>query len=276
MAAFKDIEYGSDGPVRILFCTSGGAFGTRVLRRLLDSGRVQVTGVVLSTRILSPRYGWLRGACAQIRRSGPRYALYLWAATDLAEALGGSVRNLARRHGIPVHCTRDINAPEGLAFVAGGMADLLLTAFFNQRVGARVRSATRRGGINIHPGRLPELRGVDPVFFAKLRGGTDFCVTLHELAEDFDTGPILATAEMTTAPGDSVFRDTLGLFRRGADLLLERLDEGQWRRGGRPQPPGGAYDSWPSPVEVRDLGRRGVSLMRWRDLLALVRSRIGA
>jgi methionyl-tRNA formyltransferase len=268
----------ADARVKTILCTSGGLFGGLVLGRLLAGERIQVVGIVLSTRVLRRRYGWLRGAVEQIRLSGIGYALYLWCATSLADLLGrlspaGSLHSLAKRHGIPVLATRDINAPEGLAFLAGLAPDLLLSAFFNQRLGEAARTLPRAGALNIHPSPLPEFRGVDPVLFARLRGAAHLGVSLHRLTDEFDAGAILARETCPVRPNDSLLKATARLFRKGADLVLANLESITQGFPGEPQPEGGGYDSWPRPAEVRDLRRRGVRLVRWRDLLDLPRGR---
>jgi methionyl-tRNA formyltransferase len=264
-------------PLRIVLCTSGGAFGTLVLRRLLASERVRVVGIVVSTRVLKARYGWLRGACEQIRQSGAAYAAYLWAATSLfdlaaAGSGAGSVAFLARRQGIPVFRTRDVNTPPGLAFVARQKPDLLLSAFFNQKLGAAVRAIPGAGAANIHPSLLPDCKGVDPVFFGRLRSAERFGVSLHALAEEFDAGAVFLRQELRPEPGESVFRTTARLFDRGAELLLENLESFRSGAPGQPQEAGGSYDSWPVPADVRALRRRGVPLIRLRDFDLVVRA----
>jgi len=259
-----------------VLCTSGGIYGRLVLDRLLASRRIEVVGIVLSTRILSPRFGWLRGAVAQIRRSGFSYAFYLWSATSLADLLGGlapagSLPGLARRHRIPVLATRDINDREGLAFLVEAAPDLLVSAFFNQRIGAAARNLPRAGAANIHPSPLPDYRGVDPVFFAMGDGAPELGVSLHRLTDEFDAGEILARETRPLRPGDSLLRATAESFRRGAELLLENLDRIAAGLPGTAQPTGGRYDSWPTPEDVRDFRRRKLRLLKPGDLPELLR-----
>jgi methionyl-tRNA formyltransferase len=73
--------------LRTVFCTCGGLFGALVLRRLRASDRLEICGIIRSVRVLDPRFGFLRGALAQIRRSGVAYALYLWCTTTLTDWL---------------------------------------------------------------------------------------------------------------------------------------------------------------------------------------------
>lgn len=238
--------------MKLVLCTSGGAPGAAVLRELLQSKEVQVAGVVRSTRVLSPRYGFLRGALEQWRRSGLAYTAYLGCA--LLTRLPG---------GAPVHATRDINDAASRAFVEGLAPELLVTAFFNQRVGAWIHVKSQ--GVNLHPSLLPSLRGTDPVFRAFARGERRLGVTLHRLAPELDAGEIIAQREAPLVEDESVLGATVRLYRLGARLLLDSLGK---MNQGKPQPPGGDYASWPTADEVAQLRRKGVRLMRLRDLRA--------
>ncbi|MFO1417411.1 MAG: formyltransferase family protein [Methylotetracoccus sp.] len=252
-----------------------------MLRTLLRCEHADITGIMLSSRVLRRRYGWLRGAVEQIRLSGLAYALYLWAATGLADALGrfgraGAVASLAARSGIPTLLTRDVNGPNELGFVRSVRPDLLISAFFNQRIGPELTAIPRSGCINIHPSPLPEFRGVDPVFFSRLRDADRWGVTVHRIDDDFDTGAMLFQ-RLVDPPGtgDSVLRTTAHLFRRGSELIAEHLEELATGPTGHCQRAGGSYDSWPTAAAVRALHAKGIALARWTDLIAIARGCLG-
>ncbi len=265
-------------PTRVVFCTSGGIHGWLVLDRLLCCDRIRIVGVVLSSRVLRPGYSPLRGACEQIRTSGVRYALYLWATTGLADALlatsgRGNIRQRSRRAGIPICTTRDINGAEEQRFLRELRPDLLLTAFFNQLVSPPVYAIPSVGAINIHPSLLPDYRGVDPVFFARLRGSPTLGVSVHRLDAGFDTGNLLVTEAVPVIADESVLKTTARLFRRGAERLVDRLDAIIEGVPGSPQTAAGRYDSWPTPGEVAALRRSETALLHPSDLGAIATGR---
>ena len=258
-------------PVRTLLCTSGGLFGALVLRRLLRCRELSVVGVVYSTRILKPNYGFLRGAWEQQRRSGLAYTLYLGCATALAEWLsdlrsGGSVPRIAAVRGIPLLQTRDVNAAAGMEFVAAAAPDLLISSFFNQLLAPALLAIPRAAAINIHPSLLPDGAGVDPVFHAMLRRQPTLGVTIHHLSAQFDRGNVLLQAAQPHRPGTSVFRATAQLYARGAELLADGLAAIVAGDPGTPQPAGGTYDSWPTRGQVRRLRTGGACLISLWDL----------
>jgi methionyl-tRNA formyltransferase len=259
--------------MRVVFCSSGGLHGSLVLARLLQCRELQVAGIVRSTRILSPRHGFLRGAWEQTARSGAAYAFYLWCSTSLSEWLcarsGSSMPLLAAAHGIPVLRTRDVNAGEGIDFVARLRPDLIVSAFFNQRFSPALLGLPTVAALNIHPSLLPDFKGVDPVFHARLRGAGRLGVTVHHMAPDLDTGNILVQGEVPLPPSSSVFRASAALFDAGAAMLgsaLARIAAGD---RGTPQRGSGSYDGWPRPETVRRLRRSGVALVRLSDMMAI-------
>ncbi len=256
-------------PVRVLLCTSGGLQGARVMRRLAADERVLLVGVVQSTRVFGRTDGLLKGAFRLLRASGLAYLTYLWASTGLADLLGRySVKRQAACLGCQIHHTRDINDAHSQGYIAQCAPELLVSAFFNQRIDLSVFAGMAAGAVNIHPSLLPALRGVDPVFFGRLRGQFPLGVSLHRIAAELDTGQVIAQASVELPPDSSVLAATGLLFERGAELLLDHLDGIVAGDAGSPQVGSGNYDSWPAVEQVAALKRRGVSLWRWRDLLA--------
>ena len=261
-------------PVRVLFCGCEGLFSALVLAQLLVRRDVEVVGVIRSTRLLRARYGFLRGAWHQVRQSGVAYAFYLWVATRWTEVLSRcSLRRLVRRRAIPVLATRNVNDATGLAFAAAARPDVLVSAFFNQRMGDDLLRLPGSAAVNIHPSLLPELKGVDPVFFARLRGAPRLGVTLHQLERDLDTGRILVQQPLAVPASESLFRTTARLFALGGRLVATQLGHGLTRDSGSPQRGTGSYDSWPSAAQVALMRRRGTALFRLGDLIWA--SRIG-
>jgi methionyl-tRNA formyltransferase len=267
----------SAGPVRLrtVLCTCGGLYGALVLHRLRACERLEICAVIRSSRVLDPRFGFLRGAAAQIRRSGPIYALYLWCVTTLADWLCavagiGAVPTRGAAPGLPVLTTRNINDAEGLRFLAACAPDLLVSAFFNQRVHAPALALPKRGCLNIHPSLLPEAKGVDPVF-QSLLNGAPLGVTVHFMTPELDAGRIVAQRPIEGPARASVFATTALLFREGAELLAQALEAIAGGATGSPQQGAGSYQSWPTRRELRTLRTRGGALLRLGDLVRLIR-----
>jgi methionyl-tRNA formyltransferase len=261
--------------LRTVLCTCGGLYGALVLRRLRACDQLEICAVVRSSRVLDPGFGFLRGAAAQVRRSGIAYALFLWCTTTLTDwlcALGG-VGAVPTRSATPGPCvltTRDINDAAGMQFLAACAPDLLISAFFNQRLHAPALALPKHGCLNIHPSLLPEAKGVDPVFQALLHGAP-LGVTVHFMSPDLDAGRIVAQRPIEGHAESSVFSMTALLFREGAELLAAAIDSIARGATGTPQSGTGSYQSWPTRRELRALRARGGALLRFADLARLLR-----
>ena len=267
--------------LRTVLCTSGGLYGALVLRRLRACDHLEICAVVRSTRVSDPRAGFVCGALAHVRRSGLAYALYLWCATTLADwlcALAGfeAVPARSSSSGMAVYTTRDLNDAAGLRFLAACEPDLLVSAFFNQRLYPAALALPKRGCLNIHPSLLPAAKGVDPVFQALLHGSPPLGVTVHFMAPELDAGPIVAQRALEGRAVSSVFSTTALLFRDGADLLATSVASIAKGATGTPQSGTGSYQSWPTHAELRTFRARGGALVRLVDLVRLARGRLGA
>jgi methionyl-tRNA formyltransferase len=264
--------------LRTVLCTCGGLYGALVLRRLRTCDRLEICAVVRSTRVFGLKLGFLRGAAAQVRCSGIAYALYLWCSTTLADLLCGLgevgfVPSRSIASGLRVLSTRNINDADGLRFLAGCAPDLLVSAFFNQRLHAAALALPTHGCLNIHPSLLPEAKGVDPVFQALLHGEPQLGVTVHFMNDGLDDGPIVAQRAVEARNGSSLFATTALLFREGAELLATTIESIVDGASGTPQSGDGSYRSWPTRREVRMLRARGGALLRVADVVRLVRRR---
>jgi methionyl-tRNA formyltransferase len=256
--------------LRIVLCTSGGLPGALVLDRLLASPRIEIAGLVLSSRVRRADDGFLGGALAYVRRSGIAYAAYLWSSTSLADLLlrfspPGPVSRRAAQRAIPVWATRRVNDAASHDFIRARSPDLLVAAFFNQRIAEDIARIPRLGAVNIHPSALPDFKGVDPVFFAMLRGAPALGVTVHRISPEWDAGEILRREIVPGEAGESVLHATARLYARGAALVTQALGDLEAGTPGTTQSGEGCYDSWPSRSDVAALARKGVALVRASD-----------
>ncbi|MBC7804058.1 MAG: hypothetical protein H7Y16_09310 [Candidatus Parcubacteria bacterium] len=235
--------------MRIVLCTSGGYPAAAVLSRLVASPRVELAAILLSTRVMHPGYGFLRGAWELWRRSGLAYACYL----------GKAVAPRMRARGVALLRSKDINREH--AWMARQAPDLIVSAFFNHLIGEPVTGAARYGAVNIHPSMLPQLKGVDPVFYGRLLDSPCLGASVHRVTPEIDGGGVLAQKRIAALPGESVLSTTTRLYGEGAGLLLESLDSIASGYEGAPQPGAGSYFSWPARAQVAQLRRKGIRLV---------------
>lgn len=122
---------------------------------------------------------------------------------------------------VPHVQTEDVNAEDCAALIAG--AELGVVAAFGQKIGRAWLDALPRGCINIHGSLLPKYRGAAPFQWAVLNGERETGVTIFQLDEKWDAGPIWSRRAIPI--GDTETADELHdrLATLGAELIAETL-----------------------------------------------------
>jgi methionyl-tRNA formyltransferase len=135
------------------------------------------------------------------------------------------VHMLAEEQGIPVRTPASLrNADEAAAFAAL-QADVAVVAAYGLILPKAVLDAPRHGCLNIHASLLPRWRGAAPIQRAIMAGDTKTGVTIMQMAEGLDTGPMLLKGEL--AIGADMNAGTLhdALAEIGARLIVQALNE---------------------------------------------------
>jgi methionyl-tRNA formyltransferase len=133
------------------------------------------------------------------------------------------VKQLALQHGLPVRQPKSFQEETDLKPLEAEGADLMVVVAYGLILPRRVLAAPRLGCINIHASLLPRWRGAAPIQRAILAGDAESGVTIMEMEEGLDSGPMLLKRSCPIGP-----RDTGGtlhdrLSRLGAEALLEAL-----------------------------------------------------
>jgi len=244
---------------RVLLCTSGGICATLSLQALLAIDEVAVAGVFLSTRTRTKNGSFTGDVLRIIRTSGLSYASYLAMGTTIFDCfrLPGTlptVNKLAKLHKIPFFCSNDINSTDSHTWLSKQFPDILLSSFFNLKLSPATIAIPSQTAINLHPALLPAYKGVDPVFYYFSNNENIFGVSLHKIAEEFDTGEIIAQKSMSKNPDKSVFWHNIELFRHGLELFHAWISSPSPATNIENTDINDQYDSWPSPDQVKKLG----------------------
>lgn len=255
--------------IDVIFCSRPSLFSGLVLQALLASREVNVLAVVSSTRIKTRTASNLVDVLSLLCHSGLCYTLYLWLVTSVFSVMGGAVntgvatiRSHCRRHRIPMLKTGNINTEDGRDFIEqiiaqrrsqGGGQLLLVSAMFNQRLSAELLGIDGLECINLHPGRLPEYRGAEPVLPALLNGELQCEVSLHQTISELDAGPVLQSQTVSVDRSRSLYWHNVQLFTAGAEMLKSFLSrsgyDGLCARA-EPQRGSAAYYGWPAAGQV--------------------------
>jgi methionyl-tRNA formyltransferase len=146
------------------------------------------------------------------------------------------VKQLAAQNGLPVLQPLTLKDPHAQAELAGFGPDLMVVVAYGLILPRSVLNIPRRGCVNLHASLLPRWRGAAPIQRAILAGDAETGVSLMQMEEGLDTGPVLAMTRCAISPHDTGGALHDRLARLGADLLgmnLESLLEGSLE--GRPQ-----------------------------------------
>jgi len=258
---------------KVVFCTYPSLYSSLVLTRLIASDKVDIVAVVASSRNLRATENKLRSDFSRIKTSGWRYACYLWLVTEAFSLFSrrlkyASIGDLCATHHIPVINTHNINTKPIRLDLANLSPDILLCAHFNQRVSPEIYDIAKDCSVNIHPSLLPDLKGVDPSFYALLDNYESTGVTLHQLAEDFDTGKTLYQSSIRVKHDDSLFLLNKTLFNAGVELFLQMVKAAKPINHAQTAAPlhASRYDSWPSKVQVSAFKKLKKSFITWKDI----------
>lgn len=194
------------------------------------------------------------GFAGQLRRhlarSGPRILPYLALGFGLSRPPRGAL------------IIQDVNGAAFHAALRAARPDLIVTFHFDQILAPATLALAPRGGINLHPSLLPRHRGPVPAFWC-LAEGTTPGVTVHRLAPRIDAGAILAQRAVPLPPGLSALAAARQLHLAGVALLRAAIAGFPPRETiVEPLP----YQGFPDRAALAEAARRGVRLVRWRDL----------
>jgi methionyl-tRNA formyltransferase len=160
------------------------------------------------------------------------------------------VKAFALEHGLPVYQPERIRKdPAALDRLREARPDVHVVVAFGQIMPAPVIYLPPFHSLNVHFSLLPKYRGASPVQWAILNGESMTGVSIFELDEKMDEGPLLARREVAVAPEEKAFELEARLADVGAALLMETL-------GGlgriRPEPQDGGAASYAPKIKKED------------------------
>jgi len=134
-----------------------------------------------------------------------------------------AVEALAARHGIPTYSPRSLRRPEVVTEFAAHGLDLLIVVAYGLILPPPILVAPRLGCVNVHASLLPRWRGAAPIERAIMAGDRTTGVSVMQMEEGLDTGPVLRQVSCPITDTDT--GDTLHerLAELGAETLLHCL-----------------------------------------------------
>ncbi len=172
-----------------------------------------------------------------------------------------SVDRLCRQKGIKCVKPESSNTREWTAWIKAESPDIIFSFYYREMLSKEIIETPLSGAYNLHGSYLPAYRGRCPVNWVLINGEKHTGVTLHEMVEKPDAGPIVAKKKVAIAHDDTA----LTLFRKleqAADVMLahilpqikrgefqktyQDLSLGSYHKGRKP---GDGRISWQKPAE---------------------------
>jgi len=240
--------------VRIAVCVKNDLFGAIVLNhvvpRLLAGGHNLAVFMSVRDRVelddSIPELDLMR----MVERQVPLNLLFPALDSGAATMAMATPRGVAALTGRPLVLVGDMTREGGVALIEGFAPEMILSVRFSYLFRRSTIAMAQGGIINVHPGPLPEYRGLYAPFWQMTRGNPTLRCTVHLVDPGIDTGPLLSIAGAAWA----------------VDTILSGLPTPT------PQDPACAGSNpFPAPGDFARFTAQGFSLIRGGDYQELLR-----
>lgn len=140
-----------------------------------------------------------------------------------AQLTAPAVKLAALPLGLTVIQPRSARTAELRDALVASRAELAVVVAYGKILPKAVLDALPRGCINVHASLLPRYRGAAPVQWAVIRGETETGVSIMQLDEGMDTGPVLLERRVAIGPAETAGELLGRLAPIGATALLDAL-----------------------------------------------------
>lgn len=141
----------------------------------------------------------------EIASIGGKLDLVITLPDDRAVGKSGRVfvDDYCRRHSVPLTKAANVNDPTVIKAIGEHRIDWLFIVGWSQIARKEVLEAPREGVLGMHPTLLPQGRGRASIPWAILKGLDETGVTLFQLDEGVDTGPIVRQERISVSPTET-------------------------------------------------------------------------
>jgi len=135
------------------------------------------------------------------------------------------VKAVAEAAGIPVYQPPSLRKPATIVPLQVWEPEVIVVVAFGQILRPHVLNLPPHGCLNVHASLLPRWRGAAPIQHAILAGDEVSGVSLMQLDEGMDTGPVYVRAPLPLWPDETAASLHDRLAELGAELLAAHLDD---------------------------------------------------
>jgi len=134
-----------------------------------------------------------------------------------------SIRNVIKKYSLRSYAVDSLNSRKFIEQVEKDGIDLIVSIASPKIFGREVLHVPKNGCINYHTALLPKYRGRQPLFWAMLNDEKEIGISIHEMDERIDNGPIILQQRIPVGPGDTLHSLYVRTLRYGPRLLLEAI-----------------------------------------------------
>ena len=135
-----------------------------------------------------------------------------------------AVAKCAQAHGIALEKPPSLKDPQARERLRELRPDVMVVAAYGLLLPAAVLEIPARGCLNIHASLLPRWRGAAPIQRALLAGDEETGISIMQMAEGLDTGPVLLTKRTPIGAREAAGSLLQRLTELGAVAIVEALD----------------------------------------------------
>jgi methionyl-tRNA formyltransferase len=132
-----------------------------------------------------------------------------------------AVKLAAQRMGLDVHQPVKVKTGDLHTWLAARAVDAVIVLAYGRILPPAALAAPRLGCLNLHASVLPRYRGAAPINWALIRGETETGISLMQMDEGLDTGPVYSVRRIPIGADDDAGTLTERLAELGAVVVRE-------------------------------------------------------
>lgn len=181
------------------------------------------------------------------------------------------IKQFALARGLEVHQPTRLRDGTLAEWLRQRHVDVALVLAYGRILPKDVLSAPKHGCLNLHASLLPRYRGAAPIQWALSRGETQTGISLMQMDEGLDTGPVYTRRTLEIMPEENAGELTERLSLLAADVVREDLH--RVLRGDLPSQPQDDREATLAPPiraeqQLLDWTDAAISLSNWVRALA--------
>ncbi|MDT8305711.1 MAG: methionyl-tRNA formyltransferase [Anaerolineae bacterium] len=134
------------------------------------------------------------------------------------------VKVLAQEVGVPLYQPASLRASEAAEPVRAWQPEAIVVAAYGQILRPHMLNLPPLGCLNVHASLLPRWRGASPIHHAILAGDPETGISLMQMDEGLDTGPVYVQEAIPIGPAETAATLHDRLAALGAAMVRRYLD----------------------------------------------------